>query len=182
MKLRPDEIVPRKNEIFFLLKLIVIITAGLIVSALILFVFLNRNLGSSYPSAIQIISDVFNKMSLVIVIAVIAQFSLSTLLLFLVALLFSHKIAGPMFRLKKILKQFRDSEDLNDISFRRTDFLPGVSRWFSGFFSMLNKQNRLLAEAESLLPNIEAELDGEKRTAIERIKGIVAELGNEDVP
>jgi hypothetical protein len=181
MKMKSEEIIPRKNEVFFVLKLIAIIIASLIISLLILFVFLDKNLGGSYPSAFKIISDVLARMNITIFIAVFAQLCLSSILLFFVVIAFSHKIAGPMFRLKRILKQHGEGLELDKISFRRTDFLPGVSRWFSEFFAMLRKRERLLVEAESLLREIDSEVGKDNSAKLERIKTVVAELENEDV-
>jgi len=179
--MKSEEIIPGKNEVFFVLKLTAIIIASLIVSLSILFVFLNKNLGGSYSSAFKIISDVFAKMNITIIIAVFAQFCLSSILLFFVVLVFSHKIAGPMFRLKRLLKDFGDGVELDKISFRRTDFLPGVSKWFSEFFAILRKRERLLVEAESLLREIDAEIGKDNSAKLERIKTVVAELENVDV-
>ncbi|MFC2163977.1 hypothetical protein ACFLT2_03125 [Acidobacteriota bacterium] len=179
--MKSNEIIPRRNEIFFVLKLTAIIIASLIVSLSILFVFLNKNLGGSYPAAFKIISDVFAKMNITIFIAVFAQLCLSSILLFFVVLVFSHKIAGPMFRLKRILKQYGEGEELDKISFRRTDFLPGVSRWFSEFFAMQKKREMLVAEAEFLLREIDAEVGKDNSAKLERIKAVVAELENVDV-
>ena len=180
MKMKTDEIIPRKNEIFFVLKLIAIIITSLSVSLLILFVFLDKNLGGSYPSAFKVISDIFNRINIYIILAVLAQLCLSSILLFLAALLFSHKIAGPMFRLKRLLEHFGDELEQDEISFRRSDFLPGVSRWFSEFFAMLNKRENLFTEAESLLREIDSEAGKDNSSKLERIKTVVAELECED--
>ena len=180
--MKPDEIIPRKNEIFFVLKLIAIIITSLSVSLLILFVFLDKNLGGSYPAAFKIISDIFSRMNFYILLAVFAQLLLSSILLFLAVLLFSHKIAGPMFRLKRLLKHFGDEREQDKISFRRSDFLPGVSRWFSEFFAMLNKRENLLTEAESLLREIDSGLGKDNSVKLERVKNVVAELECEDAP
>ena len=176
-----DEIIPRKNEIFFILKLISIMIVSLIISSLILYVFLGKNLSDSYASAFKIMSDLFDRMNLIIIIAVFVQLCLSSILLFVVALLFSHKIAGPMFRLKRLLTDFRDGVEPAKITFRRTDFLPGVSKWFSEFFTRLQKREMLLNEAETLLKKTEIGEGKENKTHRERIRTIITELENGDV-
>jgi len=180
MKMKNDEIIPRKDEIFFILKLIAIIIVSLSVSLMILFVFLDKNLGGSYPSAFKVISEIFNRINLYILLAVFAQLCLSSILLFIVALLFSHKIAGPMFRLKRLLKHFGDEQEQDGISFRRSDFLSGVSRWFSDFFTLNKKRESLYTEAESLLREIDSETGKDNSSKLERIKNIVTELECED--
>ena len=178
--MRSTEIIPPRKEFLFLIKLLAILIGSLIVSFIILFVFLNKNLGSSYPDAFQVVSRAVNKLNFYFLFTVFIQLLFSSILLFFVTLLFSHKIAGPMFRLKRILKQYSEGEGTEEILFRQTDFLPGVSEWFSDFFSFLKKRKDLLEEAESLLVKLDTETEENSKEIIEKIQDLITELDRSD--
>lgn len=172
--MKGGEIISSKNEIFFVLKLIGITISGLGISMVILLFFLNRDVGDTYLNAFQTTSDVFNMLHYFILLAIIVQLVISLLLTYFVSIHFSHKIAGPMYRLKKTLKDHMEGVRIKKLLFRKTDFLPGVRDSFSQFFAFLDKRERLLNEAESLVRKLEQK-HGETRVK-NRLEDIIKEL------
>ena len=67
------------------------------------------------------------------------------------------------------------------ITFRRTDFLSGVSIWFSDFFARLHKREKLLTEAETVLKETKIEAGKANKNRLQRIRAVITELENEDV-
>ena len=178
--MKSTEISPPRKEFQFLIKLFTILIGSLIISFIILFVFLNKNLGSSYPNAFQVVSGLVNKLNFYFLFTVFIQLLFSSILLFIVTLLFSQKIAGPMFRLKRVLRLYGEGVRMDKISFRQADFLPGVSEWFSDFFTFLKKRKDLLEEAETLLAQLDTETEENRKAIIEKIQALITELDRSD--
>ncbi|MFA9454843.1 MAG: hypothetical protein ACERK6_13110 [Candidatus Aminicenantaceae bacterium] len=169
-------IIPLKKEIQFVLKILSVLVLSIGISLAVLFIFLNKDLESTYGSAFQAISDLLQDLNHYIVIAVLAQFLFSSILICLLGLLYTHKIAGPVFRLKMILKRFQAGEEPEVISFRKTDFLTGVAGSFNGFFVFLNARQKTIEEAEALLKQLDSRGGKGDREKLWRLEALLAEL------
>jgi hypothetical protein len=67
-------------------------------------------------------------------------------------------------------------EEIEKVSFRRTDFIPGVSRLFTHFFTFLGKRKKLLEEGEALAAKLK-EAEGTEQEAMRlKLRSIVREL------
>ncbi|MGB2906937.1 MAG: hypothetical protein WBB73_07540 [Candidatus Aminicenantaceae bacterium] len=169
-------IIPLKKEILFVLKILSVMVLSIGISLAVLFIFLNKELEGSYGGAFQAISDLLQDLNHFIVIAVLAQFLCSSILICLLGLLYTHKIAGPVFRLKMILKRFQAGEEPEAISFRKTDFLAGVAGSFNGFFVFLDTRHKTIEEAETLLKQLDSGGGKGDPEKLKRMEDLLAEL------
>jgi hypothetical protein len=67
-------------------------------------------------------------------------------------------------------------KETEKVAFRRTDFISGVSRLFTEFFTFLGKRKQLLEEAESLAERLPRASGEEKDALLKRLKLLAAEL------
>ncbi len=51
-----------------------------------------------------------------------------TALVFVIAIFFSHKIAGPIYKMKKYLKVIRDGETVDTIKLRKRDYFKDLAK------------------------------------------------------
>lgn len=174
--MKTAEIIPLKKEILFILKILAVIILSIGISLALLFIFLNKDLENSYGGAFQTISDILQNLNYIIVIAVLAQLLFSSILICLLGLLYTHKIAGPVFRLKMILKRVKAGEEPEAISFRKADFLAGVAGSFNRFFVFLNTRQETIEEAETLLTRLDSEGVKGDPAKLKKLEALLAEL------
>jgi hypothetical protein len=174
--MKAKELIPVKKELVFITRIALTIIASAVVSLAILYLFLSKPLDISYKSAFQLMAAVYREMNVYIITAVLVQLIFSSIIVYFIALLYSHKIAGPIFRLKAVLQQYMEGEEIEKVSFRRTDFIPGVSRIFTNFFTFLGNRKKLLVEGEALAAKLKEAGGPEKEAVRLRLRAIVREL------
>ncbi len=167
---------PETKELSFIIKLVSIIVLTSLLSFGVLYLFMDKWVGSDYRTAFQVISASYARMNYYIIAAVLLQFVISSFVVFFLALRYSHKIAGPMYRLKLRVRQFLNGEHVEDVCFRKTDFLHEVAESFSDFFRFLEKRKKLLEEARELLGETDLDDEKKKRDLLHKIKKTVDEL------
>jgi hypothetical protein len=175
-EMKAGEVIPVKKEFMFISKLAIAMVISVAVALGLLYFFLSKPVDVIYRNAFQTISGIYNRMNLYVVGAVLVQLIFSSVMVFVIALFFSHKIAGPMFRLKMVLQEFLSGEEIEKISFRQTDFIPGVSGLFTDFFGFLGKRKKLLAEAEALSARLRVMGGKEREEVLKRLQSILVEL------
>lgn len=174
--MRAKEVIPLKKELLFIVKLILVILVSLVISFIILFAFFNQNLGDSYIGAYQIISSVFEKLNTIIILAVFFQLAFSLILIYFIALFFSHKMAGPMYRVKVLFKQYLQGTTIENISFRRTDFLSGVRGRLNRFLNFISHKEKMLTEAEFLRSQLASQDEETRAVSKKKIEALIREL------
>lgn len=172
--MKAGEIIPVKKEFSFLFKMASVMVVSAVAAMAVLYLLLDKDVEDSYGAAFQMLSRTHDKMNFYITAAVIVQLIFSSIVIYFVALYFSHKIAGPVFRLKAVLQQYMEGEEVDHVSFRTSDFIPGVSTLFTDFFSRLGKRKQLLEVADSLVKQLESGKDKEKR--LQQLKTIIQQL------
>lgn len=174
--MQAKELIPVKKEFLFLSKIIAVIIAGAGAALAILYVFLSKPLADAYGSAIRLMEAVYREMNVYIVTAILVQLIFASLVIYFTALLYSHKIAGPVFRLKAVLREYMEGRPIEKVSFRQTDFIPGVSRIFTQFFKGLDRRRQLLEEGHNLAVKMETLSGAEREALVVRLKTIISEL------
>ncbi|MCP5052400.1 MAG: hypothetical protein GY940_34855 [bacterium] len=174
--MKARDLIPVKKEFSFLFKVAAVMIASAAAALAIMYIFLDKDVGASYGSAFRLLAETGEKLNLYIVAAVLIQLVFSFIVIYFISLYFSHKIAGPVFRLKAVLQQYIDGQEIESVNFRKTDFIPGVSRLFTGFFSFLAKREKLLEEAEALVQRLGGETGKEKQALVDKLKSIVKQL------
>ncbi|CAG1065685.1 hypothetical protein BAC1_01272 [uncultured bacterium] len=191
----PSRLLERAFKIRFGLKLCLFTLLGGAALVLLLFLTLERELGGSYAEAIYTIHDLKIR-----VLPLMFASSYSILVLALVtaaiaaiSVLFSHRIAGPLYRLEKNLDALASGDLTVSTRFRGMDQLSVLADELNGLVRSLNHTARSVSEAakeleaaESALAALlnmkdppEDELDkaaGRLVAAIEKMTGVTANI------
>lgn len=140
----------------FIIKFSAIILFGFWLSGLVIIISLDRNLGTSYKEGIQALSQLKNNLPYIIFIITVIQTLALCVITFLLSLIWSHNIAGPIIRFKRYLKEISCGRLLKErIAFRNTDQLQDLAKELSEV--MLSDRNNssqalaFLVEAQKLL-------------------------------
>lgn len=174
--MKAREVIPIKKEFLFITKMGITIVVSVAVALGLLYFFLSTPVDVDFRSAFQTISSIYDRMNFYVIGAVLVQLIFSSVIVFAIALFFSHKIAGPMFRLKAVLQEYLGGKEVEKVNFRSTDFIPGVSRLFTDFFIFLGKRGKLLAEGEALAGQLKETSGEEKEELVKKLQSIVTEL------
>ncbi|NOY23794.1 MAG: hypothetical protein GXO70_09845 [Acidobacteria bacterium] len=162
------------------LRFIAMITAGILFASLIgssiLMVMFNQELGTDFADAFFTMHTLYMKMNLFSILAVALQLALSAAIVFLVALRYSHRISGPMYRLRMILTDFQDGREVNGVTFRSGDFLKPLESLMTRMFDRINRQ-RLLEEEIRVLMTKESLADpAEKEAILKQLRHVADQL------
>lgn len=176
--MKKSEVIPFKKELSFIVKLVLSISVSTIVAILVLYKFLDKGLGNDYGNAFQIINKAYNNLDFYIWVVVFIQFAIVTVLVYFISLYFSHKIAGPMYRLKYLIEQYLQDKKVTSVKFRESDFLEGVGENFSHFFVYHNERTEKINQIkESLRKYKIVESEEERKAILENVKISLKELG-----
>jgi hypothetical protein len=169
-------LIPPRKELGFAARLIGIMVASLAIASGLLFLFLNTSVGGSYREAVKALAGVRERLALLVILAIIFQLVFALIATGLTVLLFSHKIAGPIFRLKAYLREAAEGREPGPLRFRRADFMLGVQELFNGLFADRRRRRALLTEAESLAAGLASVPLGDREASLQRIEAILVEL------
>lgn len=149
-KMKSEDLIPIRNEMFFIVKLILVILLSLAISLAILHVFLIIRVGDLDTRTYEEATKIFLNLNLYIFFALLIQFCFSMIVVTMLTLLYSHKIACPVYRLKQVLNQYLEHGKPGQIKFRENDFLPGVAAGFNGFFAWFSERKKLILRLSEL--------------------------------
>lgn len=147
--------------ISFLLRFCALTLIGFGIFGAIMFFSLNRETGQTYVESFSTLSSLQAHLPQILVITALIQTFTLCLTAMLLALLWSQKIAGPLFRVKKYLKEISEGKELKEfITFRENDQLPAIAQAFSEMV-LTHKYNNaramcLLLEAQKILAECES--------------------------
>ncbi len=119
-------------------------------------VFLDRKIGPTYLEGIYNLRQIQASLPFIIFITAFIQTLTLCIITFLIALLWSHRIAGPLVRFRRyLLDACVKKSPKEPIVFRNTDQLHGLAQAFSEMV-ISHKSNKasalaLLAEAQKIL-------------------------------
>ncbi len=174
--MKTRHLIPVVRELHF----IAVITAGILFASLvgssILMVMFNRELGTDFADAFFTMHTLYMKMNLFSILAVVLQLALSATIVFLVALRYSHRISGPMYRLRMILTDFQDGREINGVTFRSGDFLKPLESMMSQMFDRINRQKLLEKEIRVLLTKESPADPAEKKTILKQLRHVADQL------
>ncbi len=140
----------------FVLRFCALTLIGFGIFGAIIFFALNRQIGQTYTESFSTLSRLQAYLPRILTITAIIQTLTLCLTAMLLALLWSQKIAGPLFRVKKYLKDIAAGKELKEfMTFRANDQLPGIAGAFSEMI-LTHKYNNaralcLLFEAQKIL-------------------------------
>lgn len=159
-----------------------LIFAGLVfLSSLIypvIFMDFLSELGSKNPSLVENAGRA--KQELLIYLVPIQL--LFTLLAFIASIFLTHKIAGPMYKLKNHLADIRQGEPIAPLEFRRSDHFQDVAEEVSLFLETVNANQttdfQYLDEVSSYINNLSNVIPEDKRPVLNEISRRLNEVSD----
>lgn len=147
--MRDSNLVARTFKLRFGLKLCLFIIAGGLGVTLLLYLVTARHLGSSYGQAIYTIHDLKVRIFPLIFASSYSIFILAlvTGAIAVISVLFSHKIAGPIYRIGKSLQLIGEGDFTVDTRFRGNDQLSALADGINEMVRSLNHTSRRFTDA-----------------------------------
>lgn len=103
-----------------------------------------------------------------------------TALVFIVCIFFSHKIAGPMYKLQKFLQAKRDGVDNGKLFFRKGDYFQEIADDFNDTFNEMEEQYQqdltYLSEVNSYISNLGMVVPEDKKAVLNEINQKLTEI------
>jgi len=158
--LNSKKILEPKYAVAFVLRFFTAIFIGIGVFSLLLVVLLNRKIGPTYSEGISALGDLQNHLPLILFVTSVLQTLALGIMVMVIALFWSHSIAGPILRFKKYLSQLAKGELLEGpVTFRKTDQLQGLAEALSGMITAYRGNSmeslELLSQAQKIIEECE---------------------------
>jgi len=123
-------------------------------------------------SSLQISSQLEDRRSSLLVILSLWQLAF-LLIVFIISVFFSHKIAGPMFKLQKFLKEKKNGMTHDKLYFRKGDYFHEVAEDINAVFDQIDKNQFddliYLDEVKSYLGNLSMVVPEDKQAVLQEI-------------
>ena len=111
----------------FILKFCMVLLTGIIISIGLLFLFSKNTLTSSFEQSRLVIKNTASAILPSVLLSHSIALVLITLLTIVVTLLISHKLAGPLFRFQKELKEIGDGDLSKVVKIRKKDQVKAIA-------------------------------------------------------
>ena len=164
----------------FILRFTGIVLTGMGVIAMLLYITIPSSETRHYADAIISFIKADDALSGVIRAALIVESIVISGVVILVAVLASHKIAGPVYSLQRVLNELvntrRACHKFRPISFRSYDQLQNTARSFNTMINRLNGHSRAISDAYEEFERARKEIDDTPESA-ERLKEKADNLG-----
>lgn len=96
-----------------------------------------------------------------------------TTLVFIGCIFFSHKIAGPMYKLQKFLANIRDEQTRDKLYFRNGDYFHEIADDLNETFDQIEEDHKsdfvYISEVSAYLKNLEMVVPEDKKVVLEEI-------------
>ncbi len=146
----------RYVEIAFIFRNLVLFGAALLLACalayFLLYSALAVNLGSSFSEAFYTLKGLYQKMGLLVWFSVVLYGIVAAVLILVVALFATHKVAGPLFRLEMLIDEALRGRIPRKVCFRQTDQIQPLAdaqgRLFAVYGGREDRLAVLLGEAE----------------------------------
>lgn len=167
--------IERTFEWKFVLKFAAIVLVGLGGTAVSLYLALPKGVATSFGEVIRSLVAADNALSRAIVVALVAEAVVISAVVSLTTVLTSHKIAGPVYRLKVALDELARAQGVRPIRLRKNDQLRKSAESFNTMQAGLQERFRSLGEA---CEDVEAAAarQVESPEGRERLKGKIGRL------
>lgn len=149
------EFIDRKYITSFVLRFSFLVFVCFVFIGCVLFFFFNKDMGTNYLSDIKILSHMADILPWVLLSTGVFQALLFSLIFLVLALVWSHSIAGPLVRLEKSLQMLQDGQYLDQVHFRENDQLKSLAAQLTKLHHSSNESHQKLSQyldkAESIL-------------------------------
>jgi len=124
----------RRNFIFKVCSVFLLI---IVVCAAVFYAYFDRTFDNSYVGALATLEGLSREMCYGIIFSVLVQVIFLTLLVFFISIVWTHKIAGPLYRLRLSFQQVASGSLSVVIRFRNTDQLQNIPVLFNSSLEQL---------------------------------------------
>ena len=119
--------IKKEFQFKFILKFCLIILVGVIFSTGLLFLFSQGTLTSSFQQSRLVIKNTASAILPAVIYTNLITLGLITLATIIVTIFISHKIAGPLFRFEKDLKEIGEGDLTKNIGLRKKDQITDMA-------------------------------------------------------
>ncbi len=166
-------LIPMGREIRFIGISVLILFAGICMGLVVILIAFSQELSSDFVQAHGALLRLNQRGTVVFLVAVLAQTAISLLLVYILALRYSHKISGPMYRVRMVLESYLRGTATETVRFRTGDFLMPVADALSGLLARQQADDMMIRKIIDLLTS-GAGPDSEQQ--MEEIRSLVARL------
>ena len=143
---RRKSFVKPRQQIWFGLELVVVAIGFIILAAFLLFVPPMSELMGDTESNARVLEDLIK-----IVLLEWPLVTVAMLVLFIIGLLMSHRLAGPLFGLEKVIADWSRGDRTARVRFRKYDYLLSLKEPLNSFF---DQEEQLLKQVEGVAQEI----------------------------
>ena len=176
--LKPTEIIRKDYLSKFFLFLLGIVFIGTAISTLLLYLDTYKTLDTHYSAILSIVTEI--KQTLIIkTIKINVFFYLLTVIgITVLAILYSHRISGPLYRIKLYAKMLSGGRFDNAIRFRHKDAIHSLAEVLNKMSKNYNDKTSMITIEIQRLKDAVTELDSikEKKEAVETSLKKVTEI------
>jgi len=179
--LKSTDIIGKNYLISFLIAFLLVLIGGIALSAVTLYINIHQPLDTHYSAALSIMSDLKDTLiSRSIIISAILSFMMLLGLLIL-GILYTHRIAGPLYRVKVAAKSISKGNLGEKIRLRRKDvihtFAESVNEMTENYCNKVSSLKSDISELKNAVNEIK-ELPDDKKSSEVSAKKISAINGN----
>ncbi len=128
------------------------------------------------------IANRFSEMRFSLILFLILMQIGFTLVTFCICIFFSHRIAGPLYKLQKYLREVRENGYKDKLFFRKNDYFPEVAEDLNSTLELLEDNHKkdliYLEEINSYLNNLKIVVPEDKKIVLNEISNKLSEMQN----
>ncbi|HEX9190666.1 MAG TPA: hypothetical protein VF847_01125 [Candidatus Deferrimicrobiaceae bacterium] len=139
----------RRYVLGIVLRLFVNFAVGVAILQVILFFVLSRPFAGEYAAVHHQLRGLAAYLGPVVTVAVLAYALLASLPTAALCVYILHRVAGPLYRVERVLEEFRSGAATRPVSFRNGDQAGALAEAFNAWIGVLRQdRGRLLARME----------------------------------
>jgi len=172
---RKNYFIKKEFQFKFILKFCLLMLAGIILSTFLVFIFSQNTLTSSFNNSQLVIENTGQAILPTIIITNLITLAIITLAAIFIILFISHRIAGPMFRFEKDIRQIAKGDLRVRINLRQKDQFSEMAKAFNEMSSNMHEK---VAQIDQKVNNLTISTKETKNTEdfeqqIEELKKII---------
>lgn len=159
-------------QIKFSLSICLILFVSSLIYPLTIYDLMSQFIDFAAKHSNEIASTINQKRQSLVIILILWQLGF-TALVFIIGIFFSHKIAGPIYKLKKHLRLIREGKATEDLYFRQGDNFHDLADEINETFNALKEEYRndfvYLSEVNAYINNLSLVVPDDKKPVLSEI-------------
>ncbi len=174
----PSRVLDGKIQARFLWGLVLALLAGTVLLFVALHAVLAKPLPPTYAGTFFALRHQESSIFVILVLSVTVYVLVVSAAIAVQCIMALHRVAGPLYRMERILQALDAGVPVAAVFFRRGDQAGGLDRAFNGFLARLREDRRkamsILEEAERLSLQDESTHRAARLEALERLSGLLS--------